>query len=153
MPQGIQIANMTVNKRGKLTYKGLRVPPGVSLANTHIQLNGFTESGEVRSITVNASLFKRTKVQSSESGELDAVAKRSIRAIIDATKGESMVRCVVFADPANEEQVAEKTEKAAKFCSFAQKQNPNITTKVSVREIKKKRQAASSTIISILSFG
>lgn len=138
MPSGQLVASLTVSKGGKVEYDNVKLPKSMSLQNTHLQLNGLSDSGDVRSITINAELFKRAKVVTSSSAVFDSAAKADVREILADAKGEKVVRCVAYADLESTEDVATKTAKAEEFCDYVLKQDPELTTKVVVREPFKK---------------
>jgi hypothetical protein len=139
MPSGKVVASLTVNKNGTVDYKNVKLPKGVSLQNKFLQINGLSESGQVRSITINASMFKRTRIILEQSEVFDRDAREAIRKILADAKGEKVVRCVAYADLESVEDVEAKTLKAQEFCDFVLKQDPTLVTKVVVREPFKKK--------------
>jgi hypothetical protein len=139
MPSGKVVASLTVNKKGLVDYKNVKLPKNLSLSNKFLQINGLSEAGLVRSITINAAMFKRAKVVVEQSEVFDRNAKASIRKILADAKGEAVVRCVAYADMSSEEDVAAKRLKAQEFCDYVTKQDPTLVTKVVVREPFKKR--------------
>lgn len=139
MPSGKVVASLTVSKNGTVDYKNVKLPKGVSLANRFLQINGLSESGAVRSITINASMFKRKPVFLGEEGILDKQAKTTIKEILASAKGEKLARCVAYADLESPVDVEAKTLKAQEFCDFVLKQDPTLVTKVVVRAPFKKK--------------
>jgi hypothetical protein len=139
MPSGRVVASLTVNKKGLVDYKNVKLPKNLSLSNKFLQINGLSEAGLVRSITLNASMFKRARVVLEQGEEFNKEARAAIRKVLRDAKGERVVRCVAFADLTSQEDVDAKTLKAQEFCDYVTKQDPSLVTKVVVREPFKKR--------------
>jgi hypothetical protein len=133
LPSGRLVASLTVNKNGLVDYKGVKLPKNLSLSNKHLQFNGLSETGLVRSITINATMFKRVPITTERQEIFDRDARASIRKILSDAKGEQVVRCVAFADMDSPDDVAAKEAKAHEFCDYVSKLDPTLVTNVVVR--------------------
>ena len=129
MPSGTLLGTVKATKAGNMKLSNLRIPKGVSLKNTHVQVVGKSSTGEVRFVTLTVMFSDRNGLTGTYSAELTPSQKSSLRKMASQVRGEKIVTCVTVV-PSSGEAESKESVAAKNACDYLGKQYPQLTTKV-----------------------